>query len=48
MADVTLIGIVVLLFAVGFVVGALAVGGIRRWSNSRRFKRVHRKLGRRP
>ena len=49
MADVLLIGIVVLIFfAVGFVVGVLIVGVIGRWRNGRQRQDADRKSGRRP
>lgn len=49
MADVLLIGIVVLIFfAVGFVVGVLIVRVIGRWRNGRQRRDADRKSGRRP
>ncbi len=49
MADVVLIGIVVLaFFAVGFAVGVLIVGVIGRWRNGRRRRDVGRKSAQRP
>lgn len=49
MADVLLIGIVVLIFfVVGFVVGVLIVGVIGRWRNGRQRRDADRKSGRRP
>jgi hypothetical protein len=48
MADVVLIGIVVLaFFAVGFAVGVLIVGVIGRWRNGRQRRDADRKSGRR-
>jgi hypothetical protein len=49
MADVLLIGIVVLIFfVVGFVVGVLIVGVIGRWRNGRQRRDADGKSGRRP
>ena len=49
MADVVLIGIVVLIFfAVGFAVGVLIVGIIGRWRNGQQRRDADRKPGRRP
>ena len=49
MADVVLIGIVVLIFfAVGFTVGVLIVGADRALEERRRRRDADRKSGRRP
>ena len=48
MADVVLIGIVILIFfAVGFAVGVLIVGVIGRWRNGRPRRDADRKTRRR-
>ena len=46
MTDVVLTGIVLVFFAVGFVVGVLIVGAIGRWKNGRQRRDADRKPGR--